>query len=618
MIQDADIDNKGWNEMRRRKKESGVKTVLLVIFAVLFMIMAISVIVIIFGKIHSDYEKLDMTKASEQQTLEVPAVETTQTDQLGWEETEDGWKYKIDEKTYASDQWLEIKGFLYHFNDKGFMTTGQWKKDGQIFTCHDVKGYLKNIEPDPGYVPEDTGEDLDSFVRTNAFWCYLDSEDTGLFKTILYKKTVDNKVKPLGNEKNPEKSTKNSLRAYGDYVYYLPKVDESRKSSLSDEEKEMCDVLMRMIPGQNTKEIIAENVDGYLVLDGTIYYAQEGKIHTATSGAETELSAGGYQVKIDGDACYLVNALGKPVTAKESSNITVEDRVYRIDENGKISYVKKNPAAADGNSYELQGTGSLMQLVKRTASGSKTIIKADYGVQSYCIVDNSIFFSAYVDKTSDGKWYSCIYKTDLNGKEKKAVSGYFPGAIFNLYYFESQGEIYGEYHPKIWENAYGVIINVKQDGTIYTVKDSSERTGKKVTGNDMIEILALQDGKMIGLWHDCSWSRNGGITQVLWSQPVSLDVSLKAKVETMDKIKTEETTAQETTAAAEKVVPVSPIENSGTGKVQPSQNHTEAVIGTEAPGKHVEETTVVPAPIAPTTSPARETTAEEIKIVPLS
>lgn len=86
------------------------------------------------------------------------------------------------------------------------------------------------------------------------------------FKTILYKKTVDNKVKPLGNEKNPEKATKNSLRAYGDYVYYLPKVAESKRSSLSEEEKERCDVLVRMIPGQNTKEIIAENVDGYLVL----------------------------------------------------------------------------------------------------------------------------------------------------------------------------------------------------------------------------------------------------------------------------------------------------------------------------------------------------------------
>ena len=101
-------------------------------------------------------------------------------------------------------------------------------------------------------------------------------------------------------------------------------------------------------------------------------------------------------------------------------------------------------------------------------------------------------------------------------KEKKVVSGIFPGAVFNLYYFESQGEIYGEYHPKIWENAYGVVVNVKQDGTIYAVKDTSERTGKKVTGNDMIEILALQDGKMIGYWHDCNWSRNGGISSVLW------------------------------------------------------------------------------------------------------
>ena len=106
--------------------------------------------------------------------------------------------------------------------------------------------------------------------------------------------------------------------------------------------KERCDVLVRMIPGQNTKEIIAENVDGYLVLDETYLLCPGGKIHTATSGTETELSEGGYQVKIDGDACYLVNALGKPVTSAGSAGITVEDRVYKVDENGKISYVKKN------------------------------------------------------------------------------------------------------------------------------------------------------------------------------------------------------------------------------------------------------------------------------------
>ncbi len=39
-----------------------------------------------------------------------------------------------------------------------------------------------------------------------------------------------------------------------------------------------------------------------------------------------------------------------------------------------------------------------MQIVKKTSSGSRAIIKADYGVQSYCIVDNSIFFQCLCGK----------------------------------------------------------------------------------------------------------------------------------------------------------------------------------------------------------------------------
>ena len=40
--------------------------------------------------------------------------------------------------------------------------------------------------------------------------------------------------------------------------------------------------------------------------------------------------------------------------------------------------------------------------------------------------------------------------------------------------------------------------------------------------------------------------------------------------------------------------------------------------GTDAPGNQVKETAVAPVPTVPATSPASETTAEEIKIVPLS
>ena len=73
-------------------------------------------------------------------------------------------------------------------------------------------------------------------------------------------------------------------------MYYLPKVAESKRSSLSEEEQERCDVLVRMIPGQNTKEIIAENVDGYLVFDETMDDVEEGNIHTTTSVTDIELS----------------------------------------------------------------------------------------------------------------------------------------------------------------------------------------------------------------------------------------------------------------------------------------------------------------------------------------
>ena len=77
------------------------------------------------------------------------------------------------------------------------------------------------------------------------------------------------------------------------------------------------------------------------------------------------------------------------------------------------------------------------------------------------------FFSALMWKRLQMENGTAVFiKTDLNGEREKGSQRYFSRSCFNLYYFESQGEIYGEYHPKIWENAYGVVVNVKQDGTI--------------------------------------------------------------------------------------------------------------------------------------------------------
>ena len=612
---------------RRRKSDSNGKTILLVVLAAFFLITAIYVIVQVIGTIHKDYsliEQIDESQTETAQTIEIEKEE----DKLGWNENGEGWRYKLDDETYAADRWMEIEGFLYHFNKDGIMHQGEWQEEGQIYTCHDVKGYLKNIQTDLDYIPDDMGENLDSLARTNAFWCFLDDEDTGIFKTILYRKTVENKVKPLGDENAPERTTKYSLRADGDYVYYLPLVKESEKGRLTESERALCGRLVRMIPGQAVKEIIAEDVDGYLVVDGTIYYAQGGKIHSATSGTETAVGEESYKVQIRDGSCYLTDSLGNIVTPENGTVVEMGDRSYRLEENGAIRYVKRRDVSVNGVTFRLKGEGTGMMVSMESDGASRAGITGEYGVQSFCIVDNFIFYCSYVDKGPNGEWYSRIFRADLNGEGKTPVSGMFPGTITNLYYFENEGQMYGEYYPEIWNNAYGTIVNVNQSGTIYRINDANARTGIKVSGNDMLELVMAQDGKLICLWHDCSWSPEAGITKVLWSRPLEFSASEKISVETVSKLpeQTAAPTEEETTKAAVETVSVNPQQVSGSNPISPSETTAapvrnpnqpadtpgtsvqtpkqETILGTEAPGKSTQ------------TNPS-ETKSDEVKIVPL-
>ena len=516
-------------DRRRKKKESPIKMVFLIMIAVLVMVAAIYVVISVFGKISSDYKQLDFSK--EEETMDL-TIDTDEEPSVGWNETGHGWMYYLDEKSFVENQWKDIDGFLYYFDGDGFMVTGQLRQDGQIYTLHDTKGYLKNIEVDLDYVPESTGENLDSLVRTNAFWCFLKEEEgTGLFKTILYRKTVENKIMVLGGETSPEKTTRNSMRAYGDYVYYLPKVKESQLTRLSEAEKGLCDKLFRMRPGSDVKELIAEQVDGYMVLNDTIYYAQAGSIHSAVSGVEIATGEGKYTVEIKDDSCYLVDELGNPAVSDNGDSVAVGDRIYRIEEDGKIKYVKHGQLTIDGSTYYLSGSGTKATVNSKKDSNDTVLIRETYGVQSYCIVDNQIYYSSYVDKGFGGEWYSRIFKTDLNGQNKQALSEPFPGVIQNMYYYEEEGEIFGEYHPSIWNGSYGVAAVISRDGAIYKINDESARTGKHVDGNDMLEIVMAKDGKVICLWHDCEWNKGSGITKVLWSKAVELNGSDRSLID---------------------------------------------------------------------------------------
>ena len=597
---------------RRKKKDSPIKSVFLIIMAAIIMMAAVYVIMSVVGKIRSDYKNLDFT--TEEKEMPSITIDTKDEPKAGWNETAKGWMYYLDEKEYVTDQWKDIEGFLYYFDSDGIMATGELKQEGQTYTCHDTKGYLKNIQIDPDYVPESTGENLDSLVRTNAFWCYLRAEDTGLFKTILYRKTVENKVVVLGGESAPEKTTRNSMRAYGDYVYFLPKVKESQKQGLSEAERGLCDKLFRMRPGSDTKELIAENVDGYMVLGDIIYYSQAGKIYQATSGTEVATGEARYSVVIKDGNCYLVDGMGNPAVAESGSSVSIGDRVYRIEEDGKIKYVKHGQVTIDGKTYYLGGSGTKSSVCVKSDGSDTAVIRENYGVQSYCIVDNQIYYSSYVDKGTGGEWYSQIFKADLDGQNKQAVSERFPGVMQNMYYYEDEGQIFGEYNPAIWKQAYGTVVMIARDGSIYQIEDASARTGKHVDGNDMLEIIMVRDGKVICLWHDCQWDRNSGITSILWSKAIELNAGDRNLIDMVPSTDTAESSeAQETGDIIQPIETMPPASTETVSPVEPSINN-DPVISTEGPHTDTAVPTV-PAP-APTVPPVTEPSAE-VKIVPL-
>ncbi|MSS37126.1 DUF5050 domain-containing protein [Clostridium porci] len=594
---------------RRPKKKSDVKSIFLILAAAIVMIAAIYTVINVIGKIKSDYENLEFTKKEESPVID---IEVKKEEGIGWNETDRGWKYLLKKNEYAQNQWLNIDGYLYYFGDKGYMVTGELKQEGQIFTLHDTKGYLQNIQRDWNFVPESTGENLDSLVKTNAFWCFLQEQEEGNnspFRVIQYRKAVENKIKVLGNASNPERTTKDSMKAYGDYLYFLPKVEESQLSFLDQNEYALCNKLFRMIPGSNKKELVADNVDGYLVVDNMIFYAQGGKIYTASSGTEYATGDDRYSVIIENDACYLVDEDGKPAVSETGDSITLGDRMYKIQSDGRIMSVERAQPVIDGKIFYLSGSGNHSAVSIKNQEGGKLIIKEPYGVQSYCIVDKEIYFSAYVDKDERGQWYSQIFKSSLEGENKQKVSDQFPGSIEVMYYYEDEGEIYGEYYPDFWNQAYGEVVAITLSGSIYKIEDKEVRTGRYVNGNDRLQLVMVKNGKLTAQWQDCSWSRTEGIISTLWSKGVELDASVRSLLMTEENQMEEGTRVDRGEGEGMTIEPhesSAPTQQEKTvAPIYPPMNR-DPVISTEGPKGDTTASTVVP-----------KETEDVVEIIPL-
>lgn len=520
---------------RKRRKGQRIRTSyiwagIMSVCALAALFAAVWVVMTVYETIVGDSSQW----AAESSAAETSELEIDAEPVAGWITEDGGTRYLDDEGNYLSDQWIVSAEKLYYLDADGYMAVDDVSMDGQVFSFNE-DGVLTDIQLDTGWAGltgDDNLQNLDSLVKSNEFWCYLgsDADDTGIFRTIYYRKTTETEANVLGSEENPEMSTHNSLQIHDGYIYYLPQVTSQTLSSLSPDEQKLCNRLYRMKPGDSEKELLAENATGFLVLDdGSVYYASDGQIQKAEAGTVYSVGEAQYRVLVKDNACYLVDASGEPVSGDSSGNQVVGDRLYDLNQDGRINGVYPADRTYDQVEFTLeQNSSGVTALYRMESGGTKEVIaQSDYGINSFCIADGMIYYSAYIRRDADGSRYSAIFQIAPDGSGNRQISQSFQGNILNLYYYPEKGKIYGEYTPVSWRNCYGQIVVIDLDGTVNVIDDSASRGSGVMENNDLLSLVMVEGNTITTYLRSCSYSRSSGSWTVLSEKPYQFSDTLQ-------------------------------------------------------------------------------------------
>ena len=602
---------------RKRRKGQRIRTSY--IWAGIMSVCALAALFAAVWVVMTVYETI--VGDSSQWTAESSAAETSELEidaepVAGWITEDGGTRYLDDEGNYLSDQWIVSAEKLYYLDADGYMAVDDVSMDGQVFSFNE-DGVLTDIQLDTGWAGltgDDNLQNLDSLVKSNEFWCYLgsDADDTGIFRPIYYRKTTETEANVLGSEENPEMSTHNSLQIHDGYIYYLPQVTSQTLSSLSPDEQKLCNRLYRMKPGDSEKELLAENATGFLVLDdGSVYYASDGQIQKAEAGTVYSVGEAQYRVLVKDNACYLVDASGEPVSGDSSGNQVVGDRLYDLNQDGRINGVYPADRTYDQAEFTLeQNSSGVTALYRMESGGTKEVIaQSDYGINSFCIADGMIYYSAYIRRDADGSRYSAIFQIAPDGSGNRQISQSFQGNILNLYYYPEKGKIYGEYTPVSWRNCYGQIVVIDLDGTVNVIDDSTSRGSGVMENNDLLSLVMVEGNTITTYLRSCSYSRSSGSWTVLSEKPYQFSDTLQVLAASSAEggitqgndaagingsgLETEGTSEAESTA------PSSEVETTVPAGTQPAETRPSATSPAETSSAPTNPAPTSPAPTAP-------------------
>lgn len=522
------------NHKRKRKlRTSYLWAGVMSVCALAALFAAVWVVITVYEKIAGDSgEWAKMESTEESATLAIDSEEI-----FGWITDESGSRYREADGSFAANSWKIWENQLYYLKEDGYMASETVKIGGQVFSFKE-DGALTDIQLDPSWVGltgDDNLQNLNSLVKSNEFWCFLSSDPayTGVFRPICYRKTTETREEILGGT-SPEFSTPNSLQIHNGYIYFLPQVSAGQTGSLSADERSLCNKLFRMKPGGVQKELLAEGVTGYIVLeDASIYYASGGEIRKVEEESIQAVGEEHYRVLIRDNGVYLVDASGNVVTGGEDGHLVIEDRDYTLD-HGRITKVTPAEQRINNAVFTLepdpQDRGK-NALFKQEDGGSKSVFaQAPFGIDSFCIADGRIYCSAFMAKGEDNTRYSQIYRISLDGSSYETLNGQFEGNIINLYYYQDKQKIYGEYTPASWIGCYGQIVALDLDGTMNIIDDSASRGNSDRSSNELASLLMVDETTVTVYLQTCEYSVSKGTWNVLSEKPLQFADTLQHPV----------------------------------------------------------------------------------------
>ena len=300
------------------------------------------------------------------------------------------------------------------------------------------------------------------------------------------------------------------------WTYYLP-CPERKDSQLSKVHPSLYHTLYRSDTDQEI-EVIAQDVDNFTFWEDGIYIMQYGSVQRISVDASFATQQIGTYAAVQNDEIYLYDTLGRTLQTDIDGNLQYGDRVFKMSGN-RIEDIMTAKHQYGSTEYYLkeQNDGEGQAIFCKKGGNEKLFESMGKSIDSFCIVGDWIYYSAWMKGKERGKQYSQLFRLSLTEEdaEVEELHKRYPGRIWQLYYSEEGDQIYGNYAPENWKNGYGVIAVISRSGQMSYLDDAELRERQETTGNDRVKFVMMQDGQVYGYWEDCYWKK-GEVPVPMW------------------------------------------------------------------------------------------------------